>query len=343
MKSEDIILSIAFFSQTGIGVLGNSFLICLFIFMVLSGHRMRLVDTIVTQLALANCLALLLKGIPQTVIVLGLMNFLDETGCKIVFYLHRTARNLSLNMTCLLSAFQATTISPSNSNLAELKARAPKYLIFSTLFCWTFQLLFNVFFLWGIKGPKFTRNRTEIQHYGYCSNVVPSGFYASLFATILSFPDVVCLGLMVSASGYMVILLFRHHKQAQQIHITCLSPRASPETRATKTILLLVSIFLTSYSLNCILTAHMTFVKFPSGLMHTSAFLNSSYPAASPYVLIRSNSQISRYLYALCGRKIPHFDTNSKLISPTRCDCKKAAIRVKEFLHQMKPECIPKY
>ncbi|XP_036598864.1 vomeronasal type-1 receptor 1-like [Trichosurus vulpecula] len=308
MKSEDIILSFAFFSQTGIGVLGNSFLICLFIFVFLSGHRMRPIDTIISQLAFINCLVLFLKGIPQMMTTLGLMNFLDEIGCKIILYLHRVARDLSLSMTCLLSGFQAITISPNNSNFADLRARAPKYLIPSSLFCWTFHLLFCSYIPWGIKGSRYTRNITEMQHNGYCSHKIPSGFQASLFATILSFPDAIFLVLMVSVSGYMVFLLYRHHKKAQQILTTCLSPRAYPEMRATKSILLLVSTFVSFYLFNCILTTYMSFVKSPPWLIHTSAFLAACFPAVSPYVLISSDSQVTRYCSALWGRK-PHILT----------------------------------
>ncbi|XP_074076338.1 vomeronasal type-1 receptor 4-like [Macrotis lagotis] len=340
MKPKDMILSFAFFSQTGIGVLGNSFLIFLFLSVFLSGQRLRSIDTIVTQLAMANCLGLLSKGIPQAMTTLGLTNFLDDIGCKTVFYLHRVARSLSVSMTCLLSAFQAITISPRNSNFVELKARILKYLVPFSLFCWTSHLLLNVCVAWGMKGPRHSRNMTDIQHYGYCSHEIHSRFYASLFTTIFSFPDAVCLGFMVSSSGYMVILLYRHHKQIQQIHSTCLSPKFSPETRATKAILLLVSTFLISYLLNCILTANMAFIKFPLGLMHTSAFLNSSFPAVCPYVLISSDSQIHRYFYALRGRNIPHFKTGSPCISSMHCGCKKVPIRVKEYLHQVKPECI---
>ncbi|KAM9034831.1 vomeronasal type-1 receptor 4-like [Sarcophilus harrisii] len=303
MESKDIILSVAFFFQTGTGILGNSFLICLFILVFLKGHRMRHIDIIITQLTLVNCLILLSKGIPQTMTALGLMNFFNQIGCKIVFYLHRVARDLSLSMTCLLSGFQAITISPSNSKWADLKARAPKYLIPSSLCCWTFHLFFCSYIPWGMKGPKHTRNNTQIQHNGYCSHNIPSGFQASLFAAILSFPDAIFLGLMISANGYMLFLLYRHHKQIQQVYLTCLSPRVSPENRATKSILMLVSTFISSYSLNCILTAYMSLIKSPPWLVNTSAFLAACFPTVSPYVLISSDSQVTRYCSALCGKK----------------------------------------
>ncbi|XP_020827519.1 vomeronasal type-1 receptor 1-like [Phascolarctos cinereus] len=342
MKFKDTILSIAFFSQAGIGILGNSFLICLLIFVFLSGPRMRPIDTIVIQLALVNCLVLLLKGIPQTMTALGLMNFLGENGCKIIFYLHKVARDLSLSMTCFLSGFQTITISPNNSNWAELKVRAQKYLIHSSLFCWTFHLLFSSYIPWGIKGPRQNRNITKIQNHGYCSYKIPSAFHASLVATFLSFLDAMYLGLMVSASGYMVIVLYRHHKQVQQIHITCLSCRAFPETRATITILLLVSTFISSYLLNCIVTAYILFIKSPLWLMHTSAFPTSCFPAASPYVLISSDSEVPRYFYTLCGKKTLHFNLDKSLIFSAQDDLLKASVRGKQSPYQMIPGLDPK-
>ncbi|XP_020827517.1 vomeronasal type-1 receptor 4-like [Phascolarctos cinereus] len=329
MKSEDIILSIFWFSQTGIGLLGNSFLICRFIFVFLSGHRMRPVDAIIAQLALANCLIFLSKGIPQTMTALGLMNFQGENICEIIFYFYKVARDLSLSMTCLLSGFQAITISPSNSNWSGLKSRAPKYLIPSSLFCWTSHLIFCIYIPWAIGRPRQNRNITEIQHYGYCSNEIPSGFHALLIAILLSFPDAMSLGLMVSASGCMVIFLCRHHKQVQQIHITCLSPRSCPEIRATKTILLLVSTFVFSYLLNCVLAVFMSLIKFPLWLIHISAFLGLCFPAVSPYVLISSDSQVPRYFYVLCGRKTPHFQPDNRFISPAQHGFLKAPVRGK--------------
>ncbi|XP_020827516.1 vomeronasal type-1 receptor 1-like [Phascolarctos cinereus] len=299
-------MSIIFFFQTGIGVLGNSFLTCLFIFIYLRGHSLRPIDTILTQLTLANCLVLLPKGVPQIMTTLGLKNFLDDIGCKIVFYLHRVSRGLSLTMTCLLSVFQAITIAPNMYSLVELKARAPKYIIPSSLFSWTFHLLLNVLIALGMKGPRHAGNSTEIQHFEYCSYLFAPRYQAVLLLIIFSFPDALCLGLMAFASGYMVFLLYGHHKQVQQIHISCISARMSPEVRATQTILLLESTFVTIYSLNSIFITYMHFRKTSLWLMQTSAFLTLSFPAVSPCMLINNDSQVPRYCYALCGRKRPH-------------------------------------
>ncbi|VTJ84484.1 Hypothetical predicted protein, partial [Marmota monax] len=60
----------------------------------------------------------------------------------------------------------------------------------------------------------------------------------SLHAALLTFPDALCVGLMLCASSSMVLILHRHKQRMQHVHKSS-SPRSSPESRATKTILLL--------------------------------------------------------------------------------------------------------
>ncbi|XP_008592767.1 PREDICTED: vomeronasal type-1 receptor 1-like, partial [Galeopterus variegatus] len=67
----------------------------------------------------------LIEGIPQTMAAFGLKSFLDEAGCKVVFYLHRVARGVTLSTTCLLSGFQATKLCPSISGRMEIKIKSP--------------------------------------------------------------------------------------------------------------------------------------------------------------------------------------------------------------------------
>ena len=90
--------------------------------------------TNLTEITLANCLALLPKGVLQIMPTLVLKNFLDDLGYKIILSLQRVSWGLSLTMTCLLSVFQVIIITPSSFNLAECKARASKYIVLSSLF-----------------------------------------------------------------------------------------------------------------------------------------------------------------------------------------------------------------
>ncbi|NP_001160279.1 vomeronasal 1 receptor monDomV1R1235 [Monodelphis domestica] len=305
MNPNDIILTIAFCFQMLLGTLGNSFLMCLFIIVFLTGHRLRPIDSILTQLALANSLVLLCKGIPQTMAALGLENFLNDGGCKTVFYLHRVARGLSLSMTCLLSGFQAITISPRFSRWAELKARIPKYITVTCVLCWIFHLLLYSFIIEKILGPGSPRNSSEIDNYGYCFTSAKINAEA-LFAFI-SLPDAVSMWFIVLASGYMVLILDRHHKQVQHIHLTSHSSRASHEIRATQAILLQGSTFVCFYSLNSILVAYMYYRNPRPWLVQCSVFLASSFPTVSPFLLICMDSQVLRYYWGLWGRNVAPF------------------------------------
>ncbi|KAM9034835.1 vomeronasal type-1 receptor 1-like [Sarcophilus harrisii] len=306
MIPMDILLSIAFFSQTGIGVQGNLFLLYLFSFLFFTGQRLRPIDLILTQLVLANSLVLILKGFFQGLAALGLKNLLDDIGCKIVFYLHRVGRELSLCITCLLSGFQAINISPQNSRFMKLKTRGPRYITPSILFCWIYSMLQNISILQNLDGPRSTTNTSETKVYWYCSVNSATDISPSLHAVVFSLPDAVCMTFISFTSGYKVYLLYKHHKRVQQLHSDRFLPSASPETRATQMILLLVIIFVTFYLLNCILTAWMHSMTPRPWLWHSSAFLASCFPMVSPFVLISSDSQILKYYKAIHGGKSHH-------------------------------------
>ncbi|KAM9034833.1 vomeronasal type-1 receptor 1-like [Sarcophilus harrisii] len=306
MIPMDILLSIAFFSQIGIGVQGNLFLLYLFSILFFTGQNLRLIDLILSQLTLANSLVLLSKGFLQGLAALGLKNLLDDIGCKIVFYLHRVGRELSLCITCLLSGFQAIIISPQNYRFMKLKTRGPRYIIPSILFCWIYSMLQNIVILQILEGPRSTRNTSETKIYWYCSVNSATDISASLHAIVFSLPDAVCITFISLTSGYKVYLLYKHHKRVQQLHSDRFLLRASPETRATQTILLLVIIFVAFYLLNSILTAWMHSMTPRLWLWHSSAFLASCFPMVSPFVLISGDSQILKYYRAVHGRKSLH-------------------------------------
>ncbi|XP_072472625.1 vomeronasal type-1 receptor 4-like [Notamacropus eugenii] len=303
MLSKDIALGFFFLFQTGFGCLGNFFLLVLYTITFFTGPRMRAIDLLLWHLAFVNDLVLLSKGIPQTMATLGLTNFLDDVGCKFVFYCHKVARDLSLCTTCLLSSFQVITLSPRSSWWAKLKARAPKCIVPLCFLCWTFCLLTNYKILLHMKGPKGSNNITAGKDFIYCSAIFPVSLYIVLYLLIISLPDVLCVGIMLVTSGYMVFVLYRHHQRVQYIHGNSLIPHNdSPETRAIQTILLLVILFVSFYSLNSILALYIHYGETSSVLVHISAFLAACYPTCSSFVLIVSDFQVKKYYLALCKR-----------------------------------------
>ena len=127
MASIDLTIGVIFLMQTVVGVLGNFSLLCSYIILHVMGYRLRSTDLILKHPIVANSLVLLCKGVPQTMTIFGWKQIRSDFGCKLLFFLHRVGRGVSIGSICLLSVFQVITISPWNSRWATLKVTAPKY------------------------------------------------------------------------------------------------------------------------------------------------------------------------------------------------------------------------
>ncbi|KAM6154472.1 vomeronasal type-1 receptor 3-like [Erethizon dorsatum] len=92
--------------------MGNFSLLGQYLFLYASVCKSKSTDLILRHLTVANTLVILSRGIPETMAAFGAEDFLSDIGCKLVFYVHRVGRGVSLSSTCLLSVFQAVTISP---------------------------------------------------------------------------------------------------------------------------------------------------------------------------------------------------------------------------------------
>ncbi|XP_068958836.1 vomeronasal type-1 receptor 4-like [Petaurus breviceps papuanus] len=280
------VLRIISFCQIAIGVLGNSLELFLYNLPKSPRHKQRPIDAILAQLALANAVLLLSKGIPEAILYFRTVNFLGNYGCKLVFYIQRVSRGTSIYTTCLLSAFQAIIISPNSHRLATLKAKTPKYVRLTCGMGWMLTLLIEVYVPMYITGPR-NDSSSHIRGvdllYCYWENVL------SEIAILPTLRDILFVGCMVSASSYMVFLLCRHHQRTQQIHSSRLCPRSSPEIKATHTILLLVGTFCSTYFLSCGFLLYKVYTVDSSiWVVNVSTFITLCFPAISPFFLIHN-------------------------------------------------------
>ncbi|MBZ3890723.1 Vomeronasal type-1 receptor 1 [Sciurus carolinensis] len=102
------------------------------------------------------------------------------------------------------------------------------------------------------------------------------------------------LVLMAWASGSMVFLLHRHKQRVQHIHSHVHSPRPSHEVRATRTILILTSSFVSFYSVYTVLTMWMTLAaNRGQWVVSSSVLVASCFPALSPFVLLINDTRVS--------------------------------------------------
>ena len=124
MANWALAITVIILVQTIVGFLGNFSVLYHYILLHLSRCRVNSTDLILKHLTVANLLVILSKGVPQTMAALGLKHFLNDIGCKLVFYVHRVSRDVSMGTTCLLGVLQAVTISPRDARWAQLKAKA---------------------------------------------------------------------------------------------------------------------------------------------------------------------------------------------------------------------------
>ncbi|XP_023560676.1 vomeronasal type-1 receptor 4-like [Octodon degus] len=280
-------MGVVFLLQTVCGVLGNLFLLQHYLLLYFTGHRLKPTDLILQHLMVANSLSLLSRGIPHTMAAFGLQDFLNELGCKVVFYLHRVGRGVSISVTCLLSVFQAITISPRNFRWTKLKATAPKYTCFCVFLCWILQMPVNILFSLNVTAKWNKENITRQKDLGFCSANHSDMITLSLFAVLLLFPDVASLSLMLYSSTSMLSILYRHRQQVQYIHRMNGSSRSFTEFRATQRILLLVNTFVSSYTLSSIFQVCISNSPKPSWFfINFGAFITLCFPAFCPFVLM---------------------------------------------------------
>ncbi|KAM9631646.1 LOW QUALITY PROTEIN: vomeronasal type-1 receptor 2-like [Trichechus inunguis] len=267
------------------------------------GCRSWSADSILRHLTVANSLSLI--GVPQTMLAFGLKHFLSDFGCKLVLYFQRVAGGMSICTTCLLSVFQTITISPIHSRWAELKQKALKYIGPSNILCWILHMLVNAIFPIYVTGKWSNDTIIKKNVLEYCSTTQHDNVTFSLYAALISSHDVLCLGFMSWASGSIVFILYRHKQWVQHIHKKNISPRSSVETRATQSILVLVSTFVSFYALSSIIYAYLAVFDNPSWwLVNLSPLITVCFPTVSPFVLMSSDSRVSRLCIVCCRKNI---------------------------------------
>ncbi|XP_040590162.1 vomeronasal type-1 receptor 1-like [Mesocricetus auratus] len=296
-----------FLMQTTAGILANSFLFHLYNFPLFTAQVLRPTNLILNQLVISNNLVLFSKGIPQTVATFGLTSSLGESGCKFILYLHRVARGVSLSTTSLLSGFQAVKLHSDTSEWLNLRTRSSKCIGACCFLCWIPQLVLNIPVSMTKTGPPNRKNLSANGIYRYCSSTRPERLTFLIKAAILSLSDILCLVIMAWASGSMVLVLHKHKHRVQHIHSHSLSPRPSHEDRATRTILILVTMFLSFYSLASLLSLWITQTVNPSHwLLNITVLLSLGFPALSPFVFNFNYIRVLPFCSVVCTKKANH-------------------------------------
>ncbi|XP_060239387.1 vomeronasal type-1 receptor A11-like, partial [Meriones unguiculatus] len=295
-----------FFSEIGIGISANSFLLLFYILKFIPGHRPRPTDVLIGLLALIHLLMLMFIAFIATDIFISLRGW-DDTICKLIVYLYRIFRGLSLCTTSLLSVLQAIILSPRSSCLAKFKHKSAHYISCAFLFLSVLYVLISSHLLVSIIAtPNLTSNNFMYVTRS-CSLLPMSYLMKSTFCTLMAVREVFLISVMVISTWYMVALLCRHRKQAQHLHSTRLSPKASPELsaeqRATRTILCIMSFFMVMYTLDSVIS-YLRSIDDDLILFCFHILTVHGYDTVSPVLVLSTEKHIINIFRSMYGRML---------------------------------------
>ena len=300
--SSSVAIRNAFFCEVGIGISANTILLLCHVHTFLLEHRPKPTALMSSHLALIHIVMLVAVGFIGTDIF-GSQNAWDDIKCKSVFYLHRMTRGLSVCTTCLLSVFQAITLNLRNSCLAKFKLKLSNHNLRCFLLLWVFNMSINSRYLVSTIATPNVTSDSFLAVTESCSLWTLSYFLRYIYVPLVTFWDVSLIGLTALSNGYMVTLLYRHKRQSQHLHRTKLLMKASPEERATETILLLMSFFVVMYFLDCMVTSFSGMLrKSNPGLLFVQMLVGSGYATISPFVLIRTEKRRIKFLKFIKGK-----------------------------------------
>nr|NP_001240534.1 vomeronasal 1 receptor ornAnaV1R3213 [Ornithorhynchus anatinus] len=282
--------------QISIGSVANIFLLLFHASVISASPKPSSSDLILAHLALANTFILLTYGIPEVLSAWGWRNFLDAVGCKILIYFYRVARGLAICSTCLLTVFQAVTISPGTSRWAGAKAKLPQRIIPFCALSWPLNMFIEVSGLIYMTGPQNGSSDRLILDLKYCSNISASEASALAVAISLALRDLFFVELMSLASGYMVLVLYGHHRQVRHIHGTSRSSGVMPEVTAAKRVVALVTLYVLLYGRQAVMLSVLMNTKGTSPLlMNSHMVLGFTFSVVSPFLMIVSDRRMRTF------------------------------------------------
>ncbi|XP_069546705.1 olfactory receptor class A-like protein 1 [Brachyistius frenatus] len=284
------IKGVSFLLQTGLGILGNAVVLLAYAHIIYTDPKLLPVDMILCHVAFANLMLLLTRCVPQTMTVFGLKDLLNDPGCKVVIYAYRIGRALSVCITCMLSVFQAVTIAPAGPRLSRLKHALPSLVLPTFAGLWFLNMAVCIaapFFSMAPRNgtvPAFTLNL------GFCHVDFRGSLSYVINGVAVSVRDFAFVAVMLGSSGYILLLLHRHSRQVRGIRR---SQGSGPETRAAKTVVTLVVLYVVFFGIDNVIWIYMlTVAKVSPVVADMRVFFSSCYASLSPYFIISSNKKV---------------------------------------------------
>ncbi|XP_049998599.1 vomeronasal type-1 receptor 4-like [Alexandromys fortis] len=275
-----------FLFMTVCGTLGNISVSVNYMCSWWGGPEKKPIHLILIHLAFTNIIILLAKRLSKTMADFGLISYLDDIGCKIIVYLERVARGVSICTSSLLTVVQAIIISPRTSGWRRLRPQSAWHILpfFSSF--WILNALIGMNLIHSI--TTINLNISELKNsYSYCHFMLESHKTKWIVLPFMILRDAVFQGAMGGASGYMVCVLHKHHQHVLYLQNSKLLYRTPPELRAAQSVLLLMLCFVFFYCTDCVVSLFLSLSLVDNSLMaNIQEFMTLGYATFSPLVLI---------------------------------------------------------
>ncbi|KAL4622489.1 vomeronasal type-1 receptor 4-like [Arapaima gigas] len=274
-----------------VGLPANLSVLLLFCRLRLSHGPLQPNNFILTHLAIVNLTVLLCRGIPQTLVALGLKHFLEDYGCKVLIFGYRNGRAMSICVTALLGCYQSVSIAPTTLPWNALKRWLPTHLPRTIIFLY----ILNISICYAaITGPQAMPSNGSIPEYTLnleiCIVVFPGSEAYVINGLMYTFRDVFFVATMVIAAAYMLLVLYRHRQQVRE-----LQGASKASAGASKAVLLLVCSYVVLFSLENVLWGYTLSVSqvLPT-ISDARVFFASCYSALSPILIIATNRRLAK-------------------------------------------------
>uniref|UniRef100_A0A8C4SWZ8 Vomeronasal type-1 receptor n=1 Tax=Erpetoichthys calabaricus TaxID=27687 RepID=A0A8C4SWZ8_ERPCA len=299
MDTRAIFKASGFLILTVISIPSNLFICCAFLHTRLTEAKLTPADVVLCHLAIANVTSAFTRSFPQMLTAFGCRNLFDDFGCKLVVFFYRVSRSLSINLTCLLSTYQAVLVSPATSKLAPFKARIPQYLWHLMA---SFYILYSAININAALNSFASFPNNTIPPYTYnlqfCFVSYPDqiGFVSGGLANF--FTDLLFIVSMTAMSGYILLLLYKHSKKVRSLRSSESGQSgARAEVKASRAVVTLVSLYTVFFGVdNFIWLYSLTVVRVAPLLSDVRVFFATIYTSVCPVVVIFTNPRVNSKL-----------------------------------------------
>lgn len=297
-------------SLTVVGVPSNTVVILALLLLLFQENQLLPADAIILHLACTNLLVVGVRCFLVTLASFGVANIFGDISCKVVIFIYRTSRALSIWLTFVLSAYQCLSIAPPGSRWASVRAVVAHYLSLVFLFLWVLNTSMSsetILFSFGTQSNfTLTNDGVNLQ---FCYVLFPSKLSKDVSGAAQVTRDVVPIALMTIASVIILAFLYKNSQRVKGLR--CGSGGSGggsggAEQRAAKSVVALVTLYVVLYGVDNGLWVYTLTVRktmSSSLISDLRVFFSSLYAALSPLVIIASNRKVNGRLRCVVHKK----------------------------------------